>query len=242
VLVLRNDDLDSARVRAEFVAAMFEDMQWLGIQWQEGPNVGGPHFPYTQSERLPIYREVFQRLKAGGFLFACACSRKDVLAAVGAPHTGEDEPIYPGTCRMSREQDSTVNWRFRVPDGESVEFSDENLGMQRATAGVDFGDFLVWRKDDVPSYQLACAVDDASMGITEVVRGGDLVSSTFRQLLLLRALGVAEPSYFHCPLVLDETGRRLAKRDSSTTIRGLRASGATPEECRAGCGESRKQF
>ena len=124
-----------------------------------------------------------------------------------------------------------MNWRFRVPDGEEITFQDKSLGRQCAVAGKDFGDFLVWRKDDLPSYQLACAVDDALMGITEVVRGADLVSSTFRQILLLRALDFEVPAYFHCPLVLDESGRRLAKRDSSSTLRGLRAAGATPQSC-----------
>jgi glutamyl-tRNA synthetase len=216
---------------------MLEDMRWLGLRWQEGPDLGGPHAPYTQSERLGIYRDFFEQLKADGCLFPCICSRRDVLEAAGAPHAAHEEPIYPGTCRSSEVEsanlgDSNVNWRFRVTSGELLEFEDRNLGWQRATAGVDFGDFLVWRKDDLPSYQLACAVDDALMGITEVVRGADLVGSTFRQLLLLRALGLHEPSYFHCALVLDETGRRLAKRDTDTTIRGLRASGATPESCR----------
>ncbi len=210
---------------------MFEDMRWLGLRWDEGPDLGGPFAPYTQSERLKIYREAFERLRVAGTLFPCTCSRKDVLAAAGAPHGGDDEPVYPGTCRM-RGGSEGVNWRFRVPDGEVLEFSDGNLGLQRAEAGTDFGDFLVWRKDGLPSYQLACAVDDASMRITEVVRGSDLVGSTFRQLLIVRALGWNSPSYFHCPLVLDETGRRLAKRDSSTTLLGLRQAGATPESCR----------
>ena len=238
-LILRNDDLDRARCRPEFVDAMFEDLHWLGLRWSEGPDVGGRHAPYTQSERMPHYRAAFERLRAGGFLFPCTCSRKDVLAAIGAPHSGEDEPIYPGTCRsfsaLSPQPSAfPSNWRFRVPDGEAIEFTDAALGPQRAVAGVDFGDFLVWRKDDLPSYQLACTVDDALMQITEVVRGADLIASTARQLLLYRALGWPAPQFFHCPLVLDETGRRLAKRDASTTVRGLRAAGLTPTEVR-GC-------
>lgn len=229
-LILRNDDLDRARVRPEFVAAMLEDMRWLGLRWSEGPDVGGPHAPYTQSERLPIYRAAFERLKAAGHLFPCTCSRKDVLSAAGAPHAGEDEPIYPGTCRARRDHPLDVNWRFSVPDGESLVFTDGCFGEQRATCGVDFGDFLVWRKDDLPSYQLACVVDDALMQITEVVRGADLITSTFRQLLLYSALGWTPPAFYHCPLVLDETGHRLAKRDASTTLRGLREAGWTPAQ------------
>jgi glutamyl-tRNA synthetase len=229
-LILRDDDLDRARVRPEFVTAMFEDLRWLGLRWSEGPDLGGPHAPYTQSERLPLYREAFERLHASGHLFPCTCSRKDVLAAVGAPHVGEDEPVYPGTCRARRDHPIEVNWRFRAPDGETIVFTDGCFGKQRATAGVDFGDFLVWRKDDLPSYQLACTVDDALMGITEVVRGADLITSTFRQFLLYRALGWTAPAFYHCPLVLDEAGERLAKRDASTTLRGLRATGWTPAQ------------
>ena len=126
-----------------------------------------------------------------------------------------------------------MNWRFRVPDDESVEFSDGHFGPQRSVASVDFGDFLVWRKDDFPSYQLACTVDDAEMQITEVVRGADLITSTFRQLLLYRALGWTVPAFFHCPLVNDEHGQRLAKRHDALSLRALRVQGRTPEELRA---------
>src|SRR4029079_2170793 len=157
-----NDDLDRDRVRGEFVAAMFADMRWLGLRWEEGPDGGGPHAPYTQSERLPIYRDAFDKLKSRGHLFPCTCSRKDVLAAAGAPHGGDDEPLYPGSCRSRSAPDSAaVNWRFRVPDGEEITFQDKSLGRQCAVAGKDFGDFLVWRKDDLPSSPLARAVDGA---------------------------------------------------------------------------------
>lgn len=231
-LILRNDDLDRSRVRPEYVAAMFEDLHWLGLHWTEGPDLGGPHAPYTQSERLPLYREAFQRLRVTGWLFPCVCSRRDVQSATGAPHADEDEPIYPGTCRQAHPHlsNSAVNWRFRVPQGEALAFQDLCAGPQHAIAGVDFGDFLVWRKDDLPSYQLACVVDDARMGISEVVRGADLIASTFRQLLLYRALGWPAPDFYHCPLVLDQGGRRLAKRDAGTTLRGLRAAGLTPAQ------------
>jgi glutamyl-tRNA synthetase len=239
-LILRNDDLDRSRVRPEYVAAMLEDLRWLGLRWSEGPDLGGPHAPYTQSERLPLYRTAFARLRAGGYVFPCTCSRRDVLTAAGAPHANEDEPRYPGTCRAGLNQPKNAirespapNWRFRVPDGEALTFRDGHFGVQRAVAGVDFGDFLVWRKDDLPSYQLACVVDDALMQITEVVRGADLIASTFRQLLLYRALGWVPPAFYHCPLVLDENGARLAKREASTTVRGLRAAGRSPGELTA---------
>ncbi len=234
-LILRNDDLDGARCRPEFVAAMFEDLRWFGLRWSEGPDVGGPHMPYDQSRRISHYIAAFERLRAGGFIYPCTCSRQDVLRALTAPHQGEEEPVYPGTCRNASPQRlrEGVNWRFRIPDGETISFSDGACGVQKENAGRDFGDFLVWRKDDFPSYQLACTVDDVTMGITEVVRGADLITSTFRQLLLYRALGLSAPAFFHCPLVNDEHGQRLAKRHDALSLRALRAQGRTPQEMRA---------
>lgn len=241
-LLLRNDDLDTTRCRPEFVTAMQEDMRWFGLDWQE------PMF--TQSARIPLYRAALARLHAAGLIFPCTCSRRDVQQAATAPHeTGpaiDDEPLYPGTCRpenlpqtsplkphTSPSPGDGLNWRFRVPDGETLVFHDGHFGEQRATAGRDFGDFLVWRKDDAPSYQLACVVDDAAMGITEVVRGADLIKSTFRQLLLFRALGHGAPAFYHCPLVTDENGVRLAKRHDALALRTLREQGRTPEEIRS---------
>ena len=243
-LVLRNDDLDGPRCRPEFAAAAIEDLKWFGLRWQEGPDIGGPHGPYTQRERMPLYIEAFERLRTSGLIYPCQCSRQDVLRALSAPHEGEEEPLYPGTCRpprpaVSQQPRDGINWRFRIPDGESVSFHDENLGTQKAIAGRDFGDFLVWRKDGFPSYHLACTVDDALMRITEVVRGADLITSTFRQLLLFRALGWTPPAFFHCELMTDETGTRLAKRNDALSLRTLRARGRTPEELRkCGAGDS----
>lgn len=244
-LVLRNEDLDRDRARPDFVAAFLEDLRWLGLEWQEGPDVGGPYGPYSQSERLPFYRQAFDRLRDRGFLFPCTCSRKDIAAALSAPHAADDEPVYPGTCRgksievrvPSSESAGTVprvNWRFRVPDGEAVSFTDGHFGPQSFVAGSDFGDFVVWRHDDLPSYQLACVVDDAAMQITEVVRGADLLVSTARQILLYRALGLTVPAFYHCPLVTDERGERLAKRHASLNLRTLREQGRRPEEVRRG--------
>lgn len=228
-LLLRSDDLDRARCRPEFVAAAQEDLRWLGIRW-EGE-------PVAQSERTALYRGALGRLHRAGLIFPCERSRRDVLEAAGAPHEGEDEPLYPPEFRPAGAAELpppgepiSVNWRFRVPDGEEIAFEDGRLGRRSAAAGRDFGDFLVWRKDDTPSYQLACAVDDAEMGVTEVVRGEDLVKSTFRQLLLLRALGREAPRYHHCPLVTNEQGERLAKRDAALSLHALRESGARPEE------------
>ena len=233
-LLLRNDDLDTARCRPEFVTAMQEDMRWFGLDWQE------PMVP--QSERIPLYRAALARLHAARLIFPCSRSRRDVLAAASAPHDGEenDEPLYPPEFRPAAgaplpplTDPIAVNWRFRVPDSETLIFRDGHCGEQRATAGRDFGDFLVWRKDDAPSYQLACVVDDAAMGITEVVRGADLIKSTFRQLLLFRALALPAPTFYHCPLVTDERGVRLAKRHDALALRTLREQGHTPETLRA---------
>ena len=246
VLVLRDEDLDPARSRAEFAAAMLEDLKWLGIEWQEGPDVGGPFAPYRQSGRRGFYLEAWVRLIESGHVYPCVCSRGDIARAASAPHEGltrqaqDDEPHYPGTCRpapgVTSEAPGTpagLNWRFRVPDGEEIVFEDLKQGRQSFVAGRDFGDFVVWRRDDVPAYQLAVVVDDARMQITEVVRGADLLKSTARQILLQRALGCATPAYFHCDLLTDERGERLAKRHESLSLGRLRASGLSPAEVRA---------
>jgi glutamyl-tRNA synthetase len=249
ILVLRNEDLDAARTRADFVAAMLEDLRWFGFTWQEGPDVGGPHAPYNQSQRRERYVAAFERLRAAGAVYPCTCSRRDVQESARAPHEappGEawasDEPIYPGTCRPDIRETPVspsairagMNWRFRVHDGAALTFVDGHYGPQTAVAGVDFGDFIVWRKDDTPAYQLACVVDDSAMGITEVVRGADLLLSTFRQLLLCAALEIAPPAFFHCPLMTDAGGTRLAKRHDALSLRALRAAGRTPGELRQG--------
>jgi glutamyl-tRNA synthetase len=248
-LVMRMEDLDPDRCRSEYARAALEDLHWLGIDWQEGPDVGGPYAPYEQSQRQEIYLAAWQALRKGGFIYPCRCSRKDLAAALSAPHEGstaqatqeplDDEPVYPGTCRPRQgaaapvgdlDEPAGTNWRFRVPDGEGVEFEDVNMGPQRFVAGVDFGDFVVWRRDGVPSYQLACVADDAAMRITEVVRGEDLLKSTARQILLNRALGFENPVWFHCRLVVDDSGHRLAKRHDALSLRFLRERGLTPQE------------
>lgn len=229
-VVLRNDDLDRARCRSKFVQAMLEDLRWLGLDWDEGPDCGGPHAPYDQSARTEFYRAALERLIAAGWLYPCTCSRKDIRLAASAPHPAEDEPVYPGTCRERRRppHDRPFAWRFRVPDGRVVRFYDGRCGFCSYEAGREFGDFVVWRSDDTPAYHLACVVDDASMGITEVVRGEDLLRSTARQLLLYEALGWTPPAWFHCALVTDEHGRRLAKRHDALSLRALREQGADP--------------
>lgn len=241
-LVLRIEDLDQARCRPEFVTGIFEDLRWFGFSWQEGPDRGGPFAPYTQSERQRLYRKAFERLWLDGFVYPCTCSRQDVLRALQAPHAGEDEPVYPGTCRPQTNRVSPTtgggtvgarqNWRFRVPEGEVVSFHDGHFGPQQFLAGRDFGDFVIWRHDDYPSYQLAVVVDDAAMKITEVARGEDLLKSSARQLLLYRALKLDPPQFYHCPLVTDSSGARLAKRHEVLSLRALRAQGQSPAELR----------
>jgi glutamyl/glutaminyl-tRNA synthetase len=237
-LIFRNEDLDSQRCRPEFVQAMFEDLRWLGIDWAEGPDRGGPYAPYTQSERREQYLGAWKTLRDRGMIYPCTCSRKDVVQAAGAPNDSDDEPVYPGKCRPQGSPASAaanpagVNWRFRVPEGEEIRFTDLHLGPQCMIAGKEFGDFIVWRRDDVPAYQLAVVVDDAAMQITEVVRGADLLKSTARQILLFRTLGLPAPDYYHCDLVRDEAGVRLAKRHDALSIRKLRELGWTAEQVR----------
>jgi len=238
-LVLRNEDLDPQRSRAEYVQAMIEDLRWLGIRWSEGPDCGGPYGPYSQSERREHYLHAWRRLRDAGFIYPCTCSRKDLAEAATAPNDADDEPIYPGRCRSRSDalefaEPAGVNWRFRVPDSEGICFTDLHLGDQNFVAARDFGDFVVWRRDDVPAYQLAVAVDDAEMRITEVVRGADLLKSTARQLLLYRAFGSTPPAFYHCDLVVDDSGTRLAKRHDALSIRHLRESGWTQEQVIAG--------
>jgi len=234
-LILRNEDLDSTRFKMEFVGTMLEDLRWFGFEWSEGSDVGGKFAPYNQSERMNFYRAALEKLRAGNFIYPCTCSRKDIQQAVTAPHAEGDEPVYPGTCRSNRESEivnQKFNWRFRVPDGETISFVDGNCGEQKFISGKNFGDFVVWRHDDVPAYQLACVIDDAAMEISEVVRGADLLISTARQIVLYRALGLTPPKFFHCALMLDEKGERLAKRHDALSLRKLRELGETPESLR----------
>jgi len=229
-LWLRDEDLDTQRSRAEFSSAMKEDLDWLGITWDH---------EMRQSERIPLYRTALQQLVESGHAYPCICSRKDLAQSVQAPHEDDDEPIYSGKCRPSLsgpwplEPGTLSNYRFRVPDGEAITFHDMHAGLQSFTASVDFGDFLIWRKDNLPSYQLACVVDDAATNVTEVVRGRDLLKSTARQILLQRALCLPTPQYFHCDLLRDEQGIRLAKRHDALALRTLREQGVTPAQVRA---------
>ncbi len=228
-LVFRLEDLDPARCRPEFAAAAVEDLRWLGLVWQEGPDCGGPCGPYRQSERGERYRAAWRRLAAGRSIYPSPHSRRDLEQAATAPHHEGGESIFPPEFRPRDWPLPTspggVPWRFRVPDGRVISFVDGRLGVVQRTAGVDFGDFVVWRREDLAAYELAVVVDDHLMQIEEVVRGEDLLTSTARQLLLFEALGWPPPRFFHTPLLTDAAGRRLAKRSGGLAIRRLRQAG-----------------
>ena len=230
-LILRIEDLDRARCKPEFVEEAVEELAWLGVDWD-----GEPVF---QSDRREVYLDAWRRLKADGWIFPCRKSRKELRRAAPPPPSDEQdaEPVYPPEWRpppgAGKEFDAPggdVTWRFRVPEGEVVSFTDVHRGPVSYTAGVDFGDFSVWRRDDIPSYELSVVVDDIAMGVTEVVRGEDLLRSTARQILLYRALGGTPPAWCHEPLVRDAHGRRLAKRDRDRSLRSYREEGRAAEE------------
>ncbi len=235
--VMRVEDLDGPRVRPGLESQILEELRWLGLDWDEGPDVGGPSAPYRQSERLTTYAVALGRLREAGLVYPCFCSRAEIAAASQAPHGPSDEgPRYPGTCAALSVEESARRsaarrpaWRFRATPDE-VRFEDLVHGMQEVDVAAQVGDFVVARADGVPAYQLAVVVDDAAMAVTDVVRGDDLLPSTGRQLLLYRALGLAEPRFAHVPLVVGEDGERLAKRHGALSLGELRARGADPRE------------
>lgn len=229
-LVLRVEDLDPLRCRPQWTMRAIEELTWLGIRWTEGP--------IYQSERRSVYLDAWWRLREAGLVYPSELSRRELRDAAHAPHEDEEgaEPLFPAELRPPRGTGRNATtpagsvWRFRVPDGEVIRFTDAQCGEQAFTAGTDFGDFVVWRKDDVPAYELAVVADDVAMGITEVVRGEDLLRSTARQLLIYRALMATPPVWCHLPLVRDATGRRLAKRHRALSVRELRGRGHSPAE------------
>ena len=223
-ITLRIEDIDSPRVKQGAGDQIIEDLRWLGLDWDDGP--------YWQTPRLPLYEEALDRLCAAEQVYPCTCTRSDIATAASAPHHENEGPAYPGTCagRRSVDADSLDRpyaWRFRVSD--SPDFNDLFLGPIQIDLRQAGGDFVVWKSSGTPAYQLAVVVDDAAMGITEVVRGYDLVPSTPRQLLLFRALGSENPAYAHVPLVVGPDGRRLAKRHGDTRLGYLRSRGVTAE-------------
>ena len=239
--VMRMEDLDRARVVPGAAERILADLRWLGLDWDEGPDVGGAHGPYVQSERLDRYRAALAQLDAAGRLVRCFCSRKELAEAAArapsAPHAGEDGPRYPGTCRdlpAARVAELAARrapaLRLRVEPGE-VAFDDARAGRVVQDVAAVVGDFVVCRFDGTPAYQLAVVVDDAAMGITEVVRGEDLLGSTPRQILLYDALGAPPPRFEHVPLVVDDHGVRLAKRNADAFLGAQRAAGRTGWSC-----------
>lgn len=232
-MIFRLEDLDTTRVRDEAKAAMLVDLAWLGLDWDEGPDVGGPSAPYVQSHRLTLYAEALERLKRSERVYPCTCTRADIERAAAAPHAEDEGPVYPGTCadRSAAEAlalgDRPFAWRFRVPAGP-VAWTDLVRGPISHDPARIGGDFVVGRSNAGPAYQLAVVVDDALMGVTQVIRGDDLVPSTPRQILLYRALGWAEPTFGHVPLAYSADGRRLAKRDASIKLATLREQGLDP--------------
>ena len=233
-LILRIEDINSPRVKDWATPQVIEDLRWLGIEWDAGPDVGGPEGPYLQSERTERYQQALDHLIDSGRVYPCMCTRKDIAAAADAPHAGAHGTIYPGTCAVWKPGDplpeaGTFSWRFRCSD-RPVRFHDRVAGAQQCVPAAALGDFPITRKTGEPAYQLAVVVDDAAMGVTEVVRGDDLLASTFWQLELYAALGATPPEFAHVPLVLGADGRRLAKRHGDTRLSHFRDSGVAPEQ------------
>ena len=226
-MLLRMEDLDPDRCKEEYAAQVARDLEWLGLDWDEGYGAGGPNGPYRQSERSGIYAAAFERLNGEGLVYPCYCTRAERLAA-SAPHPGEGEAVYSGLCRRRTPEELAglartrrPAWRVAVPDRE-ISFVDGLQGPVREELTRECGDFIIRRSDGVYAYQLAVTVDDGLMGVTEVVRGLDLLSSTPRQIWLLEELGFAVPGYIHVPLLLAPDGRRLSKRDGDMDLSVLR--------------------
>ncbi len=226
-LILRIEDLDIRAHNPQYTSLLLDDLQWLGLTWDKGP--------YYQSKRTELYREALSDLKQQGLLYPCFCSRADLHAAQ-APHASDGTYVYAGTCRnLSQSEHKELSshkipaTRIHVPN-KIYAFEDKVYGSTSQNLAESCGDFIVQRADGVFAYQLAVVVDDADMGITEVVRGSDLLSSTPRQLYLQDVLGLSHPTYAHLPLLVAPDGRRLSKRNHDLDLGVLRSQGKTPEE------------
>ncbi len=233
--ILRIEDLDPQRSRREHAEAIEADLRWLGLDWDEGglDNIG-PSGPYSQSHRGHLYAAALEQLRSAGMVYPCFCTRADIMAS-NAPHLSDGNIIYAGTCRPAPAPpfppvvtDRPHSERLWVPD-ETIEFTDRLCGRVSSNLSTDCGDFVLRRADGAWAYQLAVVVDDALMGVTEVVRGDDLLLSTPRQLLLYRLLGFTPPEFAHLPLICNEAGIRLSKRDRAMNMEHLRLT-STPSE------------
>ena len=234
-IVLRIEDLDAERCPRKYADALEEDLRWLGLVWDEGGSSGGPNGPYYQSECAAIYTESYKKLEAQGLVYPCFCSRAQLHAA-SAPHTSDGNVIYPGTCRgltaeqiAEKRKKKAPAYRLMVPD-EDITFTDGCMGPHTENLLRDCGDFYLRRADGVFAYQLAVVVDDALMGVNQVVRGVDLLSSTPRQIWLQQQLGFPQPEYGHVPLLYGADGHRLSKRQKDVDLGALRQMGKRPED------------
>ncbi len=243
-VIMRVEDIDLPRCSRELRNQALSDLAWLGLDWDEGPHAGDAIGPYDQSTRFELSRRALDQLIVAGRAYPCVCSRKDIEEATRAPH-GDEGAIYPGTCRgrfatfaeAAEFAKSPPAWRFAFDDAP-ISFHDEIQGPITIKPR-DLGDFVLWRKDGLPSYQLAVTVDDAAMGVTQVLRGRDLIQSTARQLALYKALGLQAPQQWaHAPLLIDPTGRRLAKREGDLSLKALRKRGIEPERVIGLCAHS----
>jgi glutamyl-tRNA synthetase len=224
-VALRIEDIDGSRVRPGMAELVLDDLRWLGLLWDGEPMV--------QTQRLAFHRAALEKLKAQELVYPCTCTRGEIARAASAPHAEQEGTIYPGTCSHRRAADAAVldrpfAWRFRVPK-ETIQFDDGFNGPVALNLHALGGDFVVWTTADAPAYQLAVVVDDAAQGVTEVIRGDDLIPSTPRQIALYRALGLTPPSFAHVPLVVNAEGRRLAKRHGDTHLCSLRRIGVSAE-------------